>query len=242
MPTADFMPAALPAPALVSPTPQFTLPSNWSLADLQDYLGGVALERILVYPPPGLATVEHALWLDDHEDRVCELIDGILVEKPVGLYESVIATLLASLISDYLKNNPRGIVSGEAGQLYILPNRMRVPDVAFISWDRLPAETLTDRKAPQVAPDLAVEVTSEGNTPGEMQNKLDEYFQAGVRLVWYIYPRTKTAHAYTARNCSTVIDDQGMLDGGEVLPGFAVRLGELFERAARPNAAAPENS
>jgi Uma2 family endonuclease len=66
-----------------------------------------------------------------------------------------------------------------------------------------------------------------------MEIKLDEYFQAGVRLVWYIDPRTRTAQVYTSRNQRVDIDKMGVLEGGDVLPGFRLRLGELFERAER---------
>ncbi|MCC6492097.1 MAG: Uma2 family endonuclease [Pirellulales bacterium] len=237
MSAADIMPTtAPPSLTVVASSPPFPLPHHWSLADLQEHLGGVPLERILLYPPLGLATVEHAVWLKEHEDRVCELVDGILVEKPMGFYESVLATVLASLISDYLRSNPRGVVSGEAGQLHILPNRMRAPDVAFVSWERLPPAELMRHKVPEAAPDLAVEIISEGNTSREMKTKLEEYFRAGVRLIWYIYPRTRTAVLYTAPDQFREIDVQGTLDGADVLPGFAVRLGEFFDRAAPPNA------
>ena len=66
-----------------------------------------------------------------------------------------------------------------------------------------------------------------------MNLKLDEYFEAGVRLVWYIDPRSRTARIYTSRQDSKTIDETGSFDGGEVLPGFQLRLGELFERADR---------
>jgi Uma2 family endonuclease len=82
----------------------------------------------------------------------------------------------------------------------------------------------------RVAPDLAVEIISEGNTEGEMNLKLDEYFAAGVRLVWYIDPGTRSAQIYTAREQSETIGQSGVLDGRDVLPGFQLVLGELFAR------------
>jgi Uma2 family endonuclease len=78
---------------------------------------------------------------------------------------------------------------------------------------------------------MAVEVLSEGNTVGEMRRKLRDYFQAGVRLVWYIDPATRTAEVYTAPEQRHVVTEQGILDGGDVLPGFRLPLGELFSRA-----------
>jgi Uma2 family endonuclease len=85
----------------------------------------------------------------------------------------------------------------------------------------------------KVAPDLAVEILSKGNTQQELEQKLDEYFEASVRLVWYIDPRPRTASIYTARQQMTSIDCSGYLEGGDVLPGFKLRLGELFDRADR---------
>ena len=83
-----------------------------------------------------------------------------------------------------------------------------------------------------VVPDLAVEIISEGNTEAEMDRKLREYFQAGVQLVWYIEPKTRTARAYTAVGEWTEIGPDGSLLGGEVLPGFELPLARLFARVA----------
>jgi Uma2 family endonuclease len=208
-------------------------PAHWTMVDLQHHLGDIPLERILLYRAPGTATEEDALWLDEHEDRVCELIDGVLVEKVMSSYESLLAMMLGFLLQEFLEKNPLGVILGEAGQLRILPKKMRVPDVAFIRWERFPGGKLPNDRVYRVAPDLAVEILSDGNTTGEMDRKLDEYFEAGVQLVWYIDPRSRAATVYTARDQATAIDVNGTLTGGEVLPGFSLRLGELFERADR---------
>jgi Uma2 family endonuclease len=221
-----------PVPS-ASMLPKPVLPVDWSLADLQARLGGVPLERIRFYPPPGLATVEDALWLDDHEDRLCELVDGVLVEKVMSTFESQLAFILGHLLHNYLDRHPIGIVTGPDGQLWILPTIMRMPDAAFIRWDKFPNGKLPNDPAYKIAPDLAVEIISKGNPRKEMEIKLDEYFQAGVQLVWYIDPRKKAAQIYTARDACVDIDEAGFLDGGAVLPGFTLRLGELFERAER---------
>jgi Uma2 family endonuclease len=213
--------------------PLAAFPANWTVADLQEDLGGIPLERIRVYPYLGMATEEDALWLDDHEDCICELIAGVLVEKPMGMYESLLAMALVYSLHAYLEKNPCGVVSGPDGQLRILPDRMRVPDVAFINWSRFPGGTLPKDRVYRVAPDLAVEILSEGNTSREMEKKLAEYMEAGVRLVWYIDPRTRTATIFTGPDQKQTIDESGFLDGGEVLPGFRLRLGELIERASR---------
>jgi Uma2 family endonuclease len=224
-------------PVLVTTSgPVVEYPTNWTMADLQQHLGGIPLERILLYRSPGTATEEDALWLDDHEDRICELIDGVLVEKVMSSYESLLAMMLGYLLQEYLERQPLGVILGEAGQLRILPKKMRVPDVAFISWSRFPDGKLPRDRVYRVAPDLAVEILSDGNTTEEMDLKLDEYFEANVRLVWYIESQSRTATIYSARDQATAIDVNGHLEGGAVLPGFSLRLGELFERADRRSA------
>ena len=70
----------------------------------------------------------------------------------------------------------------------------------FIAWERFPNRQLPREPIPALAPDLAIEVLSEGNTEQEMQRKLHDYFTAGVRLVWYIDPRSRSAKSYTAEN------------------------------------------
>src|SRR2546421_188787 len=65
-----------------------------TLADLQDRLGHIPEERILMDPPPGTATEQDVIYLDDHEDRICELVEGVLVEKPMGFEESSLAAMI----------------------------------------------------------------------------------------------------------------------------------------------------
>jgi Uma2 family endonuclease len=99
--------------------------------------------------------------------------------------------------------------------------------------DRAPRDEFPEEPIWSLAPDLAVEFLSRGNTEEEMRRKLRDYFQAGVRLVWYIDPETRTAEIFLAPEERTVIDEQGVLDGRDVLPGFQLTLGELFARADR---------
>ena len=82
--------------------PPAAFPASWSLANLQEHLGGISPERIRLYPPPGMATEEDAVQLDDHEGCLCELVDGVLVEKAMGFYESILAMLLGHFLNEYL--------------------------------------------------------------------------------------------------------------------------------------------
>ncbi len=206
------------------------LPPEWTFADVHAHLGGVPLERIRLHPPAGTATEQDVLEAESRYGCLCELIDGVLVEKTMGTYESILASYLGHLIQVFLDKNDLGLVAGADGLLKILPNQVRIPDVGFISWDKFPGRKLPEDPIYEMAPDLAVEVLSPGNTEAEMERKLRDYFTAGVRLVWYIDPSARSARSFTSPDDCTTIDESGFLSGGEVLPGFGLRLSELFQK------------
>jgi Uma2 family endonuclease len=219
--------------AAVSSTLDSVLSGNWTLADLQAHLGDIPLHRIRGNPAPGLARVEDVSELRDKERRLYELIDGVLVEKTMGWYESRLAVLIAHFLETFLETNDLGIVLGADGALRILPGQVRIPDVCFISWEHFPARELPAEPVPNLYPDLAVEVLSEGNTPREMHRKLQDYFAAGTRLVWLIDPVTETAQAYTSVDRFDLVAKDQTLDGGDLLPGFKLPLEQLFARAGQ---------
>ncbi len=208
------------------------LPTHWSLADIQNHLGGIPFERIRSFPPPGLATVEDAENLASRKEAICELIDGILVEKAMGFYESFLAMLIGTKLTTFVVENQLGIVLGEAGTLQILPDQVRIADVCFISSSKFPDGRLPREPIPELVPDLAIEVLSESNTPREMEQKRRDYFQAGVRLVWYVDPRDRSATVYTsADDPGTRHTETEPLTAGDVLPGFTLSLAEIFRQA-----------
>jgi Uma2 family endonuclease len=209
-----------------------------ALADLQQHLGGIPAERIRLVPAPGTATEQDLLDIADHEDRLYELEDGVLVEKAMGWQEAVLAAWIIGEITAYLKTHDLGQVMGADGPLQILPGKVKLPDVSFIGWKRFPKERLGRRPIPALVPDLVVEVLSDTNTQREMDRKRKQYFQAGVTLVWYIDPKTRSARAFTSPTGVTQLDEDSALDGGQVLPGFRLSLRELFERADRQGSGA----
>jgi Uma2 family endonuclease len=204
-----------------------------TVADLLEHLGGVSPSRVRFQPWPGTATVRDVIAIHDAENRLCELVDGVLVEKVMGFDESIFGVLLSASLVEYLKTHDLGKVAGADGMMQIFPNLVRIPDVAFISWKRYPKGKERRAAVPLVVPDLVVEVLSKGNTPKEMARKLDEYFRAGVRLVWYADPKRRTVRVYTARNRSELLHDDRFLDGGDVLPGFSLSIREWFTEARR---------
>ena len=123
---------------------------------------------------------------------------------------------------------------GADGMMRIAPGLVRIPDLSFITWDRLPGRESPREPIPDLAPDLAVEVLSEGNTRPEMARKVREYFEAGVILVWLIDPRKRTARVFSSALKSVLVRADQVLDGGGVLPGFVLPLSDLLDRGRRP--------
>jgi Uma2 family endonuclease len=210
------------------------LPDIKTLADLRQRLGGIPLERIWFHPAPGTATEKDVLDAEERENRLCELVDGTLVEKAMGFEESRLAGRLLHVVSSYLDRHDLGICVGADGMMRIAPGLVRIPDLSFITWDRLPGRESPREPIPDLAPDLAVELLSEGNTKPEMARKVGEYFDAGVMLVWLIDPRKRTARVFSAIGKSTVVRADEALDGGSVLPGFVLRLSDLLDKGRRP--------
>jgi Uma2 family endonuclease len=209
-------------------------PTTETLADLVRRIGDVPLERIRMHPPPGTAKERDVLAAHAAPQRwLCELVDGVLVEKAVGSREALVAALLVQRMWNFLDEHDLGLALGADGMLRLRPGLVRIPDVSFISWDRLPGGELPDVAIARVAPDLAVEVISESNTTSEIERKLDEYFDTGVRLAWVIDPATESARVYTTRHKSRRLDKEQSLSGGSVLPGFLVPLKDLFGRRRR---------
>jgi Uma2 family endonuclease len=205
-----------------------------TLADLLDRLGNVPLERILFRPYPGTATEADVLAaMHGPRERLCELVDGVLVEKAMGYRESGLAGFLLGLLNTFVIPRNLGLVTGADGTVRLMAGLLRIPDVAFTSWDRIPGRRRPAAPIPTLAPDSAVEVLSNSNTPGEMARKRLDYFTAGVRLVWEIDPDARTVSVYTGVDTVRVLTIADTLDGGAVLPGFTVPLRDLFAELDR---------
>ena len=196
-------------------------------------LGDVPLSRIVFDPWPGTATEQDLLTFVERDKRLVELVDGTLVEKPMGYYESLLAGVLIQLLRNFLDAHDLGIVLAADDPLRLASGLVRIPDVCFISWERFPNRELPAEPIPELAPDLAVEVLSESNTEAEMERKLREYFAAGTRVVWYVEPEPRTVRVYTSPSDVRLVGEAETLDGGTVLPGFQLKVREWFDRAGR---------
>jgi Uma2 family endonuclease len=217
---------AIAHPPVFCPPRQFANGAEWLAA-----LGDVPLDRIIFDPWPGTATEADLLRLVEREDRPCELVDGTLVEKTVGYWEGIIAINVARILANHADTLDLGAVSGADSTMRMKSGRVRLPDVAFVSKARLPK---TPDPIPSLGPDLAVEVLSEGNTAREMELKLQEYFQSGTRLAWWIDPRTRSVAVYShPGQPAAVFDEYAHLDGADVLPGLRFAVADLFRNVPR---------
>jgi Uma2 family endonuclease len=217
-----------------------SLPASWTLDDLVEHLGRIELRRIRMVPAPGTATEDDVVRLRRLEGRLYELVDGVLVEKVRGIHESILTSVLIRHLEAFAADHDLGVVTPPDGAVRLAAGLVRVPDVACFSWEQLPGRTTPAEPIPGLVPELAVEVLSESNTPGEMSRKLRDYFFAGTRLVWYVNPEKLIVDVYTAPDQSRRLKEARALEGGDVLPGFSLPLKALFGRVKRAKPKPPK--
>ena len=169
------------------------------------------------------------LWKIVADGSRYELSRGELVPMtPVGIPHSVIVMRLGKLLSTYVDERRLGLVGTEGGfKLHRNPDTLRAPDIAFISKARLEREGIPPRFA-DFPPDLAVEVLSPDDTASEIARKVDEYLAAGVPLVWVVDPGIRKVTVYRSLQDIKVLSAEEELDGGDVIPGFRVKVQEIF--------------
>lgn len=168
---------------------------------------------------------------DESDDGHYEIIDGVRVELPLmSVNASVLANRLTMAIN--LVAVPAELGEAYAEVMFRLPlaaDRSRKPDVAFVPYSRWPRRRPLPRTAAwEVLPDLCVEVISPTDRAEAVRGKTDEYFRAGVRLVWVVYPNLELVDVYEAADRCRTLRRPDALDGGGVLPGFRVELAALF--------------
>ena len=159
----------------------------------------------------------------------CELVHGELIPMtPAGFEHGRIAAEIGWVLKEYVKHQPLGIVTGaETGfQIGRNPDTVRAPDAAFIRADRVPAERV--RGFFPEAPDLAVEVLSPNDRANEIAAKIQDWLNAGCRMVWVVDPEATSVTVYRTPNEFAILGSADMLVGEDVLPGFSVRVGSLF--------------
>ncbi len=185
---------------------------------------------IEILPSAGIPAVE----LPD-DAPFFEIIDGKVVElPPMSSYAVRIANTLAFQINAHSRLTDLGeAIVEQIFNLRLRLDRNRRPDVGYVSYERWPKERPqpTEGDVWDVVPDLMVEVVSPSDKAEELVTKIREYFEAGGRQVWVIYPRERLAYLHESPTRVRIITDQEVLSGGDVIPGFELPLARLFPPA-----------
>ena len=160
-----------------------------------------------------------------------ELIMGVLYETmATGGEHGEIAANLTIELGVFVKPRRLGrLATSDSGVLLERnPDTVREPDIAFFSTETLPQDVIV-RGYYQVIPDLVVEIASPNDSRREVNAKVQMWLSYGVRLVWAIYPTTRTVESHPQRGAPTLLTADDALDGGEVLPGFTCKLSDIFD-------------
>jgi Uma2 family endonuclease len=205
------------------------VPAVWTAVDLAARFGAMPMQRLRHNHTWGEATEADLLALEDLPQKsLCELIDGVLVEKVMGSRESQIAVCLLTILWSFIRPRQLGTVLGPDGMLRFPNGRVYLPDVTFIARDRLPGGELPEAAITPIVPDLCVEIVSRSNSAAEIDSKTADYFAQGVREVWLIRPGDNTLTVLTAIDNSQTFAAGDRFTAGAILPGLEFVVGELF--------------
>ncbi|CAN5689315.1 Uma2 family endonuclease [soil metagenome] len=180
-------------------------------------------------PTAGRYSIGEYAALPPDEFYTIELSGGMLIHEPAPGGEHGRAQVrIARLLDEHAEATRAGAVLGGAGFiLFSDPPTVRVPDVAVVGRARLEERPL-DAGLWRGAPDLAVEINSPTNSASDSLRKVNEYLDAGVRLVWVVDPPTRTVTVYRSRDHIQLLGDDAELDGGPVLPDLRVSVRTIF--------------
>jgi Uma2 family endonuclease len=163
-----------------------------------------------------------------------ELEDGQLVERNMSTLSCLVESLVHGKVLFHSQQFKLGYVwTGTMGFVCFPghPDKLRKPDVSFVKAERMTPELLQTGNLP-LPPDLAVEVISPGDLAHKVAEKIEEYLQAGVALIWVIEPELRIVDVYRANGVVSRLREADELSGEEVLPGFRCRVSELFPEAS----------
>jgi Uma2 family endonuclease len=185
-----------------------------------------AAEETMATTTRRVATEEDLLAMprDGHK---YELVDGEIRVSPTGDRHGLVSAYLVALLVPFVKSRALGyVMTSDAG--FRFPDKnVRCPDVSFVASGRFPDDKVPDDFA-DLAPDLAVEVLSPHDRPRHVLDKVGEYLEAGVRLIWVIDPRQGRAVVYRSLSDVRELATEDALDGEDVIPGFRCTLRDIL--------------
>ena len=159
-----------------------------------------------------------------------ELVRGrLIVREPPSSYHGHVAAKLLFVLGLHVYPRNLGWLFGQDTGFKIAsnPDTVRAPDVAFTSRERQPV--MPRRGYGAFAPDLVAEILSPDDRPGEVSSKVGDWRAAGVRLVFVVDTSRREVRIYRANGSESVVRDDDLLDGEDVLPGFTCRLSDFLD-------------
>lgn len=212
--------------------PEPAPPPYETVGDIAAKWPDLPIARVRLNPTPGTATERDLIRVNGRKQGLYELLDGVLVRKPMVFEDSVLEVRLALSVGNFVIPRNLGVLFLTNRPFRVAPGQVRLPDIAFVTRAKFRRRRRGEAIS-RLVPDLAVEVLSRSNTKREMDRKLREFLAAGTRLVWHVDPRKRTVRVFTEPGRSTLLGAGDTLDGGDVLPGFTLPLRELFAELDR---------
>ncbi|MCZ2342712.1 MAG: Uma2 family endonuclease [Bacteroidales bacterium] len=177
---------------------------------------------------PAMLTVEEFEAMARMEGY--ELVDENSWDQNGGCETGWIGGQLVWLLTHFTKLDCLGLVFSSESGYACFPHRpklVRKPDVSFVASGRFEGDR-PPRGYARLAPDLVAEVVSPRDTYEEVEDRVNDYLRAGVRMIWVLTPATRTILCYTGGHAATRLTGSDELIGDPVLPGFRVRVADLF--------------
>lgn len=205
-----------------------TSPDRTGVYESGIHVGANMPAKVAEVATPAGRSTEDDLRATPRDGRKYELVDGQIVVSPAGVRHGIVALRLGARLLAFVEPHDLGYVLDSSTGFRLTGGNVRSPDVSFIAKGRFEQERLPEGFA-DIAPDLAVEVLSHDDRPRAVLDKVGEYLQAGVRLVWVVDPGAARAAVYRSLTDVRELTGQDALEGEDVLPGFHCGLHEILK-------------
>ncbi len=175
-------------------------------------------------------TAEQFYEIPEVPGKRFELVNGEVIEVPFAshMHARLVKALFLLLHAFVVERNLGEVFGDGLGSIITrMPDSVRGPDISFLAKEHVPDEDFPGFVP--FAPDLAVEIVSPNDRPNEVHDKVDQYLAAGTGLVWVLWPKTSSVSVFGPGGANGQFGSEDELDGGEVLPGFSVRIADLFD-------------
>ena len=160
------------------------------------------------------------------DGRKYELVDGEIVVSPTGFKHGQVVVNIVHIIATFLETSPVGVVLADNVGINFPNGNLRSPDVTFVRNDKVPVGKAAEG-FPNFIPDLAVEVLSPQDSLKEVGQKIGEFLECGVPVVWLVDPERETVTVYRSLSQTEQLSSKDLITA-EALPGFSCPVSRFF--------------